>query len=68
MLSCYRERRFPAVVHRDFANALEKCGVTHVLLDIDGNEKLPHAFAAMLPEKAESQRANAVMAAFLLEI
>ncbi|MDD7670238.1 MAG: alpha/beta hydrolase [Ruminococcus sp.] len=53
---------------RDFANALEKCGVTHVLLDIDGNEKLPHAFAAMLPEKAESQRANAVMAAFLLEI
>ena len=42
--------------------------MTHVLLDIDGDEKLPHAFAAMLPEKAESQRANAVMAAFLLEM
>lgn len=53
---------------RDFANTLEKCGVKHVLLDIDGDEKLPHAFAAMLPEKADSQRANAAMAKFLLGI
>lgn len=50
-----------------FAGALRKCGAEYELLDIRAEKKLPHAFAAMLPETPEAQRANAAMAAFLLE-
>mgnify|MGYP004669976781 CR=1 FL=1 len=52
---------------RRFSAALQKRGVRHRLLDITGKEKLPHAFAAMLPETPEAQAANAEMAAFLKE-
>lgn len=52
---------------REFAAALEKIGADTELMDISAEEKLPHAFAAMLPEKPESQRANGRMAAFMLK-
>ena len=50
---------------RDFAAALKKNGLEAELLDMDEPEKLAHAFAAMLPETAAAQRANAAMADFL---
>ena len=50
---------------RDFAAALKKKGLEAELLDMDEPEKLAHAFAAMLPETAAAQRANAAMADFL---
>ena len=40
-------------------------GLEAELLDMDEPEKLAHAFAAMLPETAAAQRANAAMADFL---
>ena len=48
-----------------FAAALKKNGLEAELLDMDEPEKLAHAFAAMLPETAAAQRANAAMADFL---
>lgn len=50
---------------RDFAATLKKNGLEAELLDMDEPEKLAHAFAAMLPETAAAQRANAAMADFL---
>lgn len=50
---------------RDFAAALKKNGLEAELFDMDEPEKLAHAFAAMLPETAAAQRANAAMADFL---
>ena len=47
------------------AAALKKNGLEAELLDMDEPEKLAHAFAAMLPETAAAQRANAAMADFL---
>ena len=49
---------------RDFAATLKKNGLEAELLDMDEPEKLAHAFAAMLPETAAAQRANAAMAGF----
>ena len=49
---------------RDFAAALKKNGLEAELLDMEP-ETLAHAFAAMLPETAAAQRANAAMADFL---
>ena len=50
---------------RDFAAALKKNGAQAELFDMDEPEKLSHAFAAMLPETAAAQRANAAMTDFL---
>ncbi len=55
-LRCYSRR---------FASALARNGAKHRLLDMEAGKKLPHAFAAMLPETPEAQRANAEMAEFL---
>lgn len=52
---------------REFSAALEKTGADMEFMDISAEEKLPHAFAAMLPEKPESQRANERMADFMLK-
>lgn len=52
---------------REFSAALEKTGADMEFMDISAEEKLPHAFAAMLPEKSESQQANKRMASFLLK-
>ncbi len=49
---------------RRFAAALEKSGAEYAFLDIDEDKKLPHAFAAMLPETEAAKRANAAMAEF----
>ena len=50
---------------RNYARALKKSGTECILLDFDG-EPLPHAFAAMNPDCAESQEAIGKMADFLL--
>lgn len=49
---------------RRFAAALKKNGTKYMFLDMDEEEKLPHAFAAMLPETAAAQKANAAMTEF----
>ena len=49
---------------RRFAAALKKNGAKYMFLDMDEEEKLPHAFAAMLPETAAAQKANAAMTEF----
>lgn len=49
---------------RRFAAALEKSGAEYTFLDIDEKKKLPHAFAAMLPETEAAKRANAAMTEF----
>ena len=48
-----------------FKRVLKKNGLEAELLDMDEPETLAHAFAAMLPETAAAQRANAAMADFL---
>ena len=50
---------------RQYAAALQRAGRPYRLIDIQGTKKLPHAFAAMLPELPESKEANAAMAEFL---
>ena len=52
---------------KNFAKALKKNGCEHTLLDIKGEQKLPHAFSAMFPELPDSQAANEAMAEFLLK-
>lgn len=49
-----------------FAAALRRSGRDYRLLDLEDERKLPHAFAAMLPETPAAQRANAEMAEFFL--
>lgn len=51
---------------RRFVKALQRNETKTRLLDMDVGKKLPHAFAAVLPETAEAQIANREMAAFLL--
>lgn len=51
---------------RQLAAALERNGVEHRLLDLTAEKKLPHAFAAMLPEMPEARQANEEMAAFFM--
>ena len=50
---------------RRFAIALKKNCVEYQLLDMSAEKKLPHAFAAMLPETPEAEQANREMAVFL---
>lgn len=49
---------------RRYAQALQKSGTESVLLDFQTDKSLPHAFAAMLPERPASRQANDEMTAF----
>ena len=60
------EGDFLADYSRRFAAALAREGRPHRLMDFP-EKSLPHAFAAMLPEREEARRANDAMAAFLLD-
>lgn len=51
---------------RKFAAALRRSGNPLRFMDLEADRPLPHAFAAMLPETAEAQEANAAMTAFFL--
>ena len=51
---------------RQFAAALKRAGVDHVFRGFL-TKSLPHAFAAMLPEREECRQVNDAMAAWFLQ-
>ena len=51
---------------QQYAKALQKSGADCLLIDLDGERELPHAFAALLPEAPESRQVTKDMISFFM--